>query len=164
MKNIFKKFVHDSICPAVETKELDICLPVSIKGVAEVGEVATKCDGPPRIIPNTDFCPGKHDHVFKFVVRQKIKVEVPVAFGARTSVGDYTVHFDDMPCEPDCDCDCDCDKDCDCDEDCNDDCDDDCDDDNDDNNGGNQNNNCNNNQNQNHNHNQNRNRNHRCHR
>jgi len=121
MKNIFKKFVHDSVCPAVKTTEMDICVPISIRGVADVGEVSTICQGPPKIIPNTDHCPGKRDNVFNFVIRQKLKVEVPVKFGAKTVVGEHTVHFEEKPCEAEHECDDGCEHDCDCECDCDDD-------------------------------------------
>ena len=115
MEHENKNFIHDVTCPAVATKEVDICLPVSIEGFAHVGEIHSKCCGPAVIHPGMDCCPGEHDAVFKFVIRQKIGVAVPVTFGTKTKVGKSKVDFDDCECGHDKDGCCD-DDDYDCDD------------------------------------------------
>ena len=95
LKHEIKQFINEKLCPTIGCKEIEISLPVAIKGFAEVGEVDTKCCGPAEIIPNSDHCPGDRDAVARFVIRQKIVVEVPVDFGVKTDVGDAMVDFDD---------------------------------------------------------------------
>ena len=92
MKCEFKEFSHNA-CPVLEKKELTISIPVSIKGFAEVGEVKTKCGCHETICG--DDCKGCHDAEDKFVITQKINVEIPLTFGAKTKVGEAIVDFDD---------------------------------------------------------------------
>ena len=95
---------HDVLCPTVGVKEIEISVPVAIKGYAEIGEIQTKCCGPAEIVPNSSFCPGRNDAVARYVIREKIRVEVPITFGAKTKVGEYRVDYDDRPDEQECGC------------------------------------------------------------
>jgi hypothetical protein len=106
MKQEFKKFVNDNVCAANGIQEIEICVPVAVGGFAEVGDIYTGCDGPAEIIPNTNFCSGENDKVARFVIRQRLKVDVPVTFGASVDVGEAAVDFDDAENEPDCSCKC----------------------------------------------------------
>ena len=110
MKHEIKQFVNDELCHRKARKEVEISLPVEIRGFAKVGEVEAKCCGHAEIVPNSDFCPGEHDAVVKFVIRQKIKVEIPVTFGVKTDVGEEKMHFDESIDLCGCECGCNEDK------------------------------------------------------
>ena len=103
MKQTVKKFMDDNLCPVLSRKEVDISLPVEIRGFARVGEVETRCCGPVKITANSDFCPGDHDAVLKFVISQRIQVDIPVTFGVKTEIGEEKVDFDDNDAD-DCRC------------------------------------------------------------
>ena|GEM_PF-6741448 len=103
MKQTIKQFMDDKLCPVMSRKEVDISLPVEIKGFANVGEVETRCCGPVKITANSDFCPGDHDAVLKFVISQRIQVDIPVTFGVKTEIGEEKVDFEDQD-DDDCRC------------------------------------------------------------
>jgi len=79
------------VCERTAEKEIDIYVPVAVKGFAELGEIRTKCEGCADIIVGTNRCPGKHDDVAHFVICQKVNIEVPVTFGAKTEVEEFKV-------------------------------------------------------------------------
>ncbi|MDP4133170.1 MAG: hypothetical protein Q8882_04070 [Bacillota bacterium] len=82
-------------CPAMVFQEVDVCVPVEIKAFGEAGNAETECIGKPYIDCRCDECHEKHDKECKFTVTQKLKVKVPLIFGARAEVGKAAV---------DCDC------------------------------------------------------------
>jgi|GEM_PF-3008995 len=92
MDNKFREFSHNA-CPVLEKQELCIGVPISIRGFAEVGEVKTIC-GEHEVICGTNDFQGHHDAVDEFVVKQKITVEIPLTFGAKTQIGESIVLFD----------------------------------------------------------------------
>jgi len=98
-----KEFTHDG-CPVTVCKKVNIGVPVTVKGFAEVGEVRAKCAGH-KIIPGTEF-PGEHDAVSEFIIKQKIIVEIPLTFAAKTRICKAIVNFEKSDCDKD-DCDCD---------------------------------------------------------
>ena len=82
-------------CPTVAAKEVQISVPVSIRAFAEVGDIRTTCIGAAVITPNGAH-PRRHcDNVFKFVISQCIKVDVPVVFGCNTEVGEACADFEE---------------------------------------------------------------------
>lgn len=95
MNGEYEQHIVKELCPTVGVAEVEVGVPVCIKAFAHVGKVKTQCIGKADIIPDTDICKGKPDNVCKFVISQKIKVEIPVMFGAKTEVGEASV---------DCDC------------------------------------------------------------
>ncbi|MDO4297366.1 MAG: hypothetical protein Q4C59_02670 [Lachnospiraceae bacterium] len=78
-------------CSAIGYQEVDVCLPVTIKPFGEVGNIKTHCEGKPSITPGSDCCPGKPGGVCKFTISQKLRIEVPVIFGAKAEVGEASV-------------------------------------------------------------------------
>ena len=82
------------VCERKAERDIDIYVPVLVKGFAEVGEIQTKCEGPCSVIHGSHHCPGRHDANACFVICQKVKVEVPVTFGAITEVDEYKVDAD----------------------------------------------------------------------
>ncbi len=78
-------------CSAVGCQEVDVCIPVTIKPFGEAGNVTTKCVGEPMVSAGWDSQMGEHVDVCKFTICQKLRVEVPVIFGARAEVGETSV-------------------------------------------------------------------------
>ena len=50
-------------------------------------KVKLECLGKPIIRKGTTHCEGKHKETCKFTISQKMRIEVPVAFSAKTEVG-----------------------------------------------------------------------------
>lgn len=78
-------------CLAVGYQDVDVCVPVTIRPFGEAGNAKTKCLGKAVLLPGCDYCPGKPGDVCKFTISQKLRVEVPVVFGARAEVGEASV-------------------------------------------------------------------------
>jgi hypothetical protein len=73
---------------------VDVCIPVTIKPYGEVGNARTRCLGAAVVSADCDKCPGRPGAVFKFTITQKLRVEVPVVFGARAEVGEAFASFE----------------------------------------------------------------------
>ncbi|MDP4153853.1 MAG: hypothetical protein Q8865_10540 [Bacillota bacterium] len=96
-------------CPAVGSQIAKICLPVSTHPYAVTGPISIHCCGDPVIKQSCDHCFGKVNGACDFTISQKIRVDVPVEFGAMVNVGETYVscgHFGDenLDLEEDCDC------------------------------------------------------------
>ena len=78
---------RQDFCPALGFQEAKVSVPVEIKPFAEVGRVKFECVGKPVIHRGTKECKGKERETCKFTISQKIRVEVPVAFSAKTEIG-----------------------------------------------------------------------------
>lgn len=82
----------DSVgCSTVGYQDVTVSVPVTIKPFGEVGNAKTQCLGKAVISSGSDKCTGKTGEECKFTISQKLRVEVPVIFGARAEVGDATV-------------------------------------------------------------------------
>lgn len=79
-------------CPALGFQDVVIGVPVEIKPFAKVGKVKTECIGKLDIHHGSEKCEGRPHQTCKFTVSQKMRVEVPVIFGAKTEVGE--AHID----------------------------------------------------------------------
>ena len=90
-------------CEAVGYQDVNVCIPVTIKTFGEAGNAKTQCLGKAVISSGCDICPGKPGGVCKFTISQKLRVEVPVVFGARAEVGEAAV--DCGYAQSVCDCD-----------------------------------------------------------
>lgn len=112
MDNIFEKgkeHTADQVgCPAVGYQDVNVCIPISIKAFGEVGNVKTQCMGKSIISSGYDVCSGKPGEVCKFSISQKLRVEVPVIFGARAEAGEAIIDCGCREktngCCPDCEC------------------------------------------------------------
>ncbi len=83
-----KSYGHcPEFCSALGFQDVMVGVPVEVKPFAEVGKVKTQCLGKPMIERGSMECEGKHGETCKFVIRQKMRIEVPVAFGAKTEIG-----------------------------------------------------------------------------
>ena len=87
---------HQEFCPALGFQDVMVSVPVEVKPFAEIGKVKFQCKGKPIIKRGTKKCEGKHNETCKFTISQKMHIEVPVAFSAKTEVG---------PAMVDCNCD-----------------------------------------------------------
>jgi len=89
---MFDEEVHNDYCTEenCETKASQVatvCVPVTITPFAKVGTICTECCGKPIISNKHGHCKGIENGNCKFTISQKIKVEIPVEFGANTTVG-----------------------------------------------------------------------------
>ncbi|MBP3320325.1 MAG: hypothetical protein J6K87_01600 [Clostridia bacterium] len=73
-------------CSAVGFQDVMIGVPVEIKPFATVGKIHTECISEPVISKNLCLCEEKSCDTCKFIITQKIRVEIPVTFGAKTEV------------------------------------------------------------------------------
>lgn len=78
-------------CSATGYQDVNVCIPVTIKPFGEVGNAKTKCLGDAVVSAGCDMCPGKPGDVCKFTISQKLRVEVPVIFGARAEVDEASI-------------------------------------------------------------------------
>lgn len=78
-------------CSAVGYQDVNVCIPVTIKPFGEAGNAKIKCLGKAVVSSDCDKCPGKPGEVCKFTISQKLRVEVPVVFGARAEVGEAAI-------------------------------------------------------------------------
>lgn len=98
----YKNKVDKTGCSAITCQDVDVCIPVTIKPFGEAGNVKTTCEGKARIKAGCDHCPGKPGGVCKFTISQRLRVEVPVIFGAKAEIGEASV---ECGCaKSDCDC------------------------------------------------------------
>ena len=78
-------------CSTVGYQDVDVCVPITIKAFGEVGNAKTQCLGKSIISSGSNVCPGKPGEVCKFTISQKLRVEVPVIFGARAEAGEAII-------------------------------------------------------------------------
>lgn len=90
-------------CTAVGYQDVNVCIPVTIKPFGEAGNAKTQCMGKAVVTPGCDICPGKPGDVCKFTISQKLRVEVPVVFGARAEIGEASVDCECGESVGDCD-------------------------------------------------------------
>lgn len=82
---------QDPGCPAVGIQNVNICVPITVKPFGEAGNATVQCLGCPIVMPGCDHCPGKPGDVCKFTISQKLRIEVPVVFGARAQAGEASI-------------------------------------------------------------------------
>ena len=107
-----KKPAKPHTCPAIGSQEATVCLPVTISPYAATGPSKVECCGQPEVHPCCDYCHGKINGTCEFTISQKIRVDIPVEFGATVNIGGTYVECE---CGKGKDCDCDKHRDCDCD-------------------------------------------------
>lgn len=74
-------------CQAVGYQSATVCVPVVVTPFAIARETTTVCCGAPIITPGITVCEGVVNGSCYFTISQNICVEVPVEFGAYSSVG-----------------------------------------------------------------------------
>lgn len=90
-KDKHDKDKHDKDCRAVGYQDVNVCIPVTIKPFGEAGNATTRCIGKAIVSSECEECPGKTGEVCKFTISQKLRVEVPVVFGARAEIGEASI-------------------------------------------------------------------------
>lgn len=103
MDNEFEQEIDEALyeeadragCPVVGYQDVNVCIPVTIKPFGEAGNAKTQCLGNAVVTPGCSHCPGKQGEVCRFTISQKLRVEVPVIFGARAEIGDASVECGD---------------------------------------------------------------------
>lgn len=94
--------VKDEIgCSIMGYQDVDVCIPITVKAFGEVGNAKTQCLGKSVISCGCDACAGKSGEVCKFTISQRLRVEVPVIFGARAEAGETII---DCGCTEKTDC------------------------------------------------------------
>lgn len=83
---------EDKVCPTVGYQDVNVTVPVSVKPYANVLTPRIICCGAAVVTTNDKKC-GKCD-VCSFTISQKIKVEIPVVFGAKTEIGEPCAECD----------------------------------------------------------------------
>jgi hypothetical protein len=86
-------------CPAVGTHYANVGVPVTVKPFAIPGPVTVECYGSP-LMSQDEQCRGKIGAVCHFTISQKIKIDIPVDFGAAIKVGETYVECDHFCAEP----------------------------------------------------------------
>ena len=81
----------DQTCPAVGYQRIGLCVPVTVTPFVHPKATKTKCCGNPKIKSGEMPCIGKKNGVCTFTISQTICIEVPVEFGATTTVDDIFV-------------------------------------------------------------------------
>ena len=97
MSNKFEKhekYILEGGCPAKASEEVRVTVPVTVRAFADCDKVELHCIGGAVITKNCDDTPGRPDKVSKFTVSQKMRVEIPIVFGAECDVGEGHVDFD----------------------------------------------------------------------
>ena len=90
-------------CPFSVFEDVDVAVPVSVRAFADVGNVAFRCLGA-TIIPESSgksFCGCGCD---KFIISQKMRIDIPVMYGAEADVGEGHIHFEEPKSHSDCGC------------------------------------------------------------
>ncbi|MDR3277965.1 MAG: hypothetical protein LBT12_04260 [Oscillospiraceae bacterium] len=103
------EFQNTQVCPSVGTQFATVSIPVTVKPFAVSGPASVECCGEP-VISGEEPCRGKVGAACHFVISQKIKIGIPVDFGAAARVGEAFVdcehiHIDNgsgdnNPCYP----------------------------------------------------------------
>ena len=78
-----------STCPAVASQIAKVSLPVSSRPFAVAGHVTVECYGRPTITGHEDAECGRHG--CHFTISQKLKISIPVEFGANVRIGEASV-------------------------------------------------------------------------
>ena len=81
-------------CITKAYQSANVCLPVTVTPFANVGEIKTECCGDAIISRDDKCCKGAPNKSCRFTITQKIKVEIPVEFGANTNVGGTFINCD----------------------------------------------------------------------
>lgn len=71
------------VCKNVVHEDVSISAQVVIDPIVDIGPISTHCMSRPEIVPCSGKCAPSGN--CSFVVRQRLCVEVPIAFGASTT-------------------------------------------------------------------------------
>lgn len=91
MNDQFESNKENKECSAIGYQTVDVCVPVTVKPFGSAGNIKTHCEGKPVVVEHCGHCPGTPGGTCQFTISQKLRVEVPVIFGARAEVGEAFV-------------------------------------------------------------------------
>ena len=75
-----------STCPAVASQIAKVSQPVTSRPFAVTGPVTVECHGRPTIHDHENSECGRHG--CRFTISQKLKISIPVEFGANVKIGE----------------------------------------------------------------------------
>lgn len=81
-------------CPTVGYQDVNVMVPVAVKPYANVYPPRIKCCGAAVVTTSNHEYRDRCDTVCCFTISQKIKVEIPVVFGAKAEIGEPTAECD----------------------------------------------------------------------
>ena len=96
------EYCTEENCDTKAKQMATVCVPVTVTPFAKVGTICTECCGRPMISDRHEHCKGIENGSCKFTISQKIKVEIPVEFGANTTVSGTFVECENMKHDDDC--------------------------------------------------------------
>lgn len=82
-----KQSINVAACPVTASHEATACVPVSISPFADACTVDVECCGSPVIHSGDESCCGTLNGSCEFTVSQKMRINIPIAFGADIIVG-----------------------------------------------------------------------------
>lgn len=93
MSNMYEKeeTIISETCPLVGSQFVTVCLPVTVSPYVFTGPTTVQCCGEPVVIPGCECCKGEENGVCKFTISQKLRVDVPVEFGASVNIDETFV-------------------------------------------------------------------------
>ena len=96
------KYILSGGCSSGAFEEVTVSVPVAVRAHAKVGDVDIKCMGPACVVRDCDEPCGRPDAISRFVIRQQLRVDIPVDFHAEADVGEGHVCFaSDKHCNED---------------------------------------------------------------
>ncbi|MCI8405019.1 MAG: hypothetical protein HFE49_08985 [Clostridia bacterium] len=87
-----KQCMDVATCPVSASHETTACVPVSISPFADCGPICIECCGGPVIHSGGEPCCGTVCGRYEFTISQKMKINIPIAFGADVLIGETYVH------------------------------------------------------------------------
>lgn len=85
------QYLNDNSCPTVIKHDTTACVPVCIKPFAEPGPVVVECAGNPEIQCGCEKCGGTENGCCEFTISQKMRINIPIAFGSNVNIGEIFV-------------------------------------------------------------------------
>lgn len=99
-----KQSMNVGACPVTACHETTVCVPVSISPFAESGSISIECCGSTVIHGGCDSCRGTVNGIHEFTVSQRMKLNIPIAFGADVIIGETYVQDEETSGFIDGDC------------------------------------------------------------
>ena len=87
-----KQSMDVATCPVTASHETTACVPVSISPFADPGPISIECCGSPVVRSGGEPCYGIPNGHYEFTVSQKMRINIPIAFGVDIMVGETYVH------------------------------------------------------------------------
>jgi len=98
-ENVEELHIPEANCIAKAEQAATVCVPVTVTPFANVGKIMTDWCGKPVVSFKNKPCRGVENGSCKFTISQRIKVQIPVEFGANTTIGGTFVECECVPHE-----------------------------------------------------------------